>query len=483
MGKEIIELKPSKLWQFFYDLTQIPRPSGHEKEVIEYIRRFAESKNLEYRMDTIGNILISKPAKPGKEIVKGVVLQAHVDMVPQKNNARVHDFKTDAIETIIDGEWLKANNTTLGADNGIGVAAMLAVLDSEDIQHGPLEALFTVTEETGMDGAFELEKDVLKADTLLNLDAENEGELYIGCAGGVDVEANIDYKEELAPQGIALDITISGLKGGHSGLDINLGRANANKIMGRLLWSLHSKFQIKIAYVKGGNLRNAIPREAQAKIVVPERSEAEVREYCNVFVRNVKSEYKTTEPDFYLEIKPGRAPEMVMSDTFNQRLLGMLNASKNGVIRMNTDMPGLVETSLNLAIVDFTDGHAQMIYLVRSSVDSAKQALTEELAAFHQVLGCKVDFVGDYPGWQPNTESYILNLMQKVYFEEFGKTPEIKAMHAGLECGIIGSKYPHMDMISFGPTIRFPHSPDEKVRIKSVEKFWKYLLYTLKRIE
>lgn len=482
MGKEILELEPKGLWNFFYDLTQIPRPSGYEKKVIDYIQKFADSRNLKYRIDDIGNIIVSKPGTPGKENDKGVVLQAHVDMVPQKNSSKVHDFITDPIETIIDGEWLRANNTTLGADNGIGVAAMLAVLESDSVEHGPLEALFTVNEEAGMDGAFALESDVLKSSVLLNLDSEDEGELYVGCAGGIDVEAIREYKEELAPLGIAHEIIIRGLKGGHSGLDINLGRANANKLLGRLLWAALSGFPIRISSLSGGDLRNAIPRESHARIVVPEKSEHEFRGFFNDLVQKIKKEYKATEPDLDIEMNPAGAPEMVMTNSHAEQLIGMLNASKNGVVRMSADMPGVVETSLNLAIVNFSDGSAQIIYLVRSAVDSAKYAISDELAAYHSILGCKVSFSGDYPGWKPNKESYILKHMQSIYLKEYGKYPEVKAIHAGLECGIIGSKYPEMDMISFGPTIRFPHSPDEKAKIDTIKKFWYFLLYTLKRL-
>jgi dipeptidase D len=482
MGKEINSLEPRELWSFFYDLTQIPRPSGNEKKVIEYIQKFADSRKLKYLIDDIGNIIVSKSATAGKENNKGVVLQAHVDMVPQKNSNKAHDFNIDTIETIIDEDWLKANETTLGADNGIGVAAMLAVLDSDTVQHGPLEALFTVNEEAGMDGAFALENDVLKSSVLLNLDSEDEGELYIGCAGGIDVDATREYKEELAPLGITHEIIIRGLKGGHSGLDINLGRANANKLMGRILWAAISGFSIKISSVRGGDLRNAIPRESTAKIVIPEKSEHEFIQFFQELVQKIKIEYKTTEPNLNIEMNPAGAPEMVMTNTHAEQLIGMLNAAKHGVVRMSVDMPGVVETSLNLAIVSFSDGNAKMVYLVRSAVDSVKYALSEELEAYHSISGCKVNFSGDYPGWRPNKESYILQLMQGIYLEEFGKTPEVKAIHAGLECGIIGSKYPEIDMISFGPTIRFPHSPDEKVKIDTVKKFWDFLSYTLKRL-
>lgn len=482
MGLEIIELKPGNLWKFFYDLTQIPRPSCHEAKVIEYIKEFAESRNLNYEIDEVGNIIVKKPAVSGRENAKGVILQAHIDMVPQKNNAKKHDFLNDPIETIIDGEWLKANDTTLGADNGIGVAAILAVLDSGNIAHGPLEALFTINEETGMEGAFGLKHDQLKGEILLNLDSEDEGELFIGCAGGIDVETTTTYKEELAPMGIAHDIVVKGLKGGHSGLDINLGRANANKLMGRILWSAHANFPITISSIRGGDLRNAIPREAHAKIIIPEKREQEFRKFFETLVGKIKNEYKIADPDIQIELNPAGAPEMVISNGDTIRIVSMLNASKNGVVRMSDEIHGLVETSLNLAIANFIDGHGEIIYLVRSSVDSAKYAVAEELSALHLMFKCKVEFNGDYPGWNPNNDSAILKIMKNEYQELFNEEPKVMAIHAGLECGIIGGIYPGLDMISFGPTIRFPHSPDEKVKIDTVEKFWKYMVAVIEKI-
>ncbi|MBN1116339.1 MAG: aminoacyl-histidine dipeptidase [Bacteroidales bacterium] len=482
MGKEIADLEPKILWKHFYSLTQIPRPSGHEQKVIEFIIAFAKEHKLEYVQDKVGNLIVRKQAAKGKEKIKTVVLQSHVDMVPQKNSNKKHDFEKDPIETIIDGEWLKAKETTLGADNGIGVAAILAVLESSDILHGPIEALFTINEEAGMEGAFGLKPGILKGGILLNLDSEDEGELFVGCAGGIDVEAITTYKEELAPLGQAHDISVSGLKGGHSGLDINLGRANANKILGRFLWSAHNNFPLKIAKIKGGDLRNAIPREAHASIIIPEKHEHDFRKFFEQFAVEVKNEYKHTEPGMILSLNPAGAPEMVCTDSAMPNLLSMLNAAIHGPVRMSDVMPGVVETSLNLAIVDFSDGQAKMIYLLRSFLESAKYALAEQVASLHQVLGCQVDFDGDYPGWQPNADSAILKTMKAVYKDDFGKEPAVKAIHAGLECGIIGSKYPEMDMISFGPTIRFPHSPDEKVKIDTVDKFWKYLKVTLESI-
>lgn len=482
MGKEITQLNPSIVWKHFYDLTQIPRPSAHEKKVIEHIKKFAESKKLDYSIDDIGNIIVRKPATQGKENKPGIILQSHVDMVPQKNNDKQHNFETDPIETIIDGEWVRANKTTLGADNGIGVASMLAILESTDISHGPVEALFTITEETGMDGAFGLKPNMLKGKIMLNLDSEDEGELFVGCAGGINGEVKTTYKQEVAPMGLAYDIVVAGLRGGHSGIDISLGRANSNKIIARFLWSAMANFPVKIASLKGGDLRNAIPRESHAKIIIPEKFENDFRSFYGQYAEALKNEYKTADPQLNLQLNPSGRPDLVIIDEDAKRLIGMINAALNGVIRMSDDMPGVVETSLNLAIVNIAEGNAEFLYLLRSSVDSAKYALAEQVSSMHSLLGCEVEFNGDYPGWKPNSDSFILKNMVKLYEKDFGKKPEVKAIHAGLECGIIGGKYQGLDMISFGPTIRHPHSPDEKVKIDTVEKFWKFLKGTISSI-
>jgi dipeptidase D len=483
MGKEITHLNPSIVWKHFYDLTQIPRPSSHEKKVIEHIKKFAEVQKLDYTIDETGNIIIRKPAVKGKENVTGVVLQSHVDMVPQKNSDKNHNFETDPIETIIDGEWLRANKTTLGADNGIGVASMLAVLESTDISHGPVEALFTITEETGMDGAFGLNPGMLKGKILLNLDSEDEGELFVGCAGGINGSVKTTVKQEASAEGTAFEIVVSGLKGGHSGLDINLGRGNSNKILARLLWSAYKNFPAQIASFKGGNLRNAIPRESHAKIIVPGKFENDFKIFFNQYVDAIKKEYSVADPDIKIALNSSDKPAKVLTDDDAKRMIGMINAAPNGVARMSDEMQGMVETSLNLAIVNIAEGTAEILYLLRSSVDSAKYALAEQVASLHQLLGCEVEFSGDYPGWKPNSKSIILKTMVSLYEKEFGKKPEVKAIHAGLECGIIGGKYHGMDMISFGPTIRHPHSPDEKVKIDTVEMFWKFLKGTLGNIQ
>ncbi len=483
MGKDILNYKPADVWKHFYALTQIPRPSRYEGKVIQYIQDFATKQGLKYQIDEVGNITVSKPSAKGKEKHRGVILQSHVDMVPQKNSDKVHNFETDPIETLIDGEWLKANQTTLGADNGIGCAAMLAILESSTAKHGPLEALFTINEEAGMDGAFGLKGGVLKGQVLINLDSEDEGELFIGCAGGLNVQAKSAYQAVSPEPGKAFEIIIKGLKGGHSGLDINLGRGNSNKIMGRLLWSALNNLSVQIASVKGGNLRNAIPREAHALVLISDIFVNDLKSFINRFTENLKEELKHTEPGLSIELVPVAVPSKVISSADAMRLIGVLNAAPSGAVRMSDVMPGLVETSLNLSIVQMENGEAEFTYLVRSSIDTAKYAVGEKLSALHSIAGFELSFTGDYPGWSPNRESYVLKVCSDTYHKLFKKTPGLLAIHAGLECGIIGGKYHGLDMISFGPTIRSPHSPDEKVHIASVDKFYEFLKATLEAIE
>lgn len=483
MGKEIIELEPKGLWRHFYNLTQIPRPSGHEEKVIAYIENFAEENKLKYEIDPVGNILVQKPAYSGMEGVKGIILQSHVDMVPQKNSHKAHDFTRDSIETVIDGGWLRANETTLGADNGIGVAAMLAILESDEMKHGPLEALFTINEEAGMEGAFGLKAKLLKGDILLNLDSEDEGVLFTGCAGGLDAEVTCEYKETLGEPGLAYIVTIAGLKGGHSGLDINLGRGNANKILARFLWSALNNFPLSVSNIKGGDMRNAIPRESAATIVIPAKFETDFHNFFEGFIQEIRDEFKAVEHTLDISVKPAVNPSTVIAEEELKRIVGMLNVAPHGVKRMSFDMPGIVESSLNLAVINISDGNLEVFYLIRSFVDSAKYAIAGQIQALHENMGCKVEFKGDYPGWKPNPDSFILRAMTENYQNMYNKTPEVLAIHAGLECGIIGGKYPNLDMISFGPTIRFPHSPDEKVEIKSVGKFWEFLKSILESIK
>ncbi len=483
MSKEILNLEPNAIWKHFHSLTQIPRPSKHEDAIQDFIYNWGKDLGLETIKDEVGNIIIKKPATPGMEDRMVIVLQGHLDMVPQKNSDKEHDFTKDPIETMIDGEWVTANGTTLGADNGMGIAAAMAVLEATDLVHGPVEALFTADEETGMTGANGLKAGLLDADILINMDSEDEGELYVGCAGGEDANVTFKYNEAEVPAGMAAcKIAVTGLKGGHSGMDIVLGRGNANKIIFRLMMKAHESFGLRLAMIDGGSLRNAIPREAFADVVVPEGNVNEFKALVAEFEDVVKTELAATEPDMAIEILPVEMPAKLMDETTQVNLSKAVHACPNGVIRMSDSMKGLVETSTNLAVVKSNDGIVKVSCLMRSSVDSARASLAGRLEALFTLAGAEVEFDGAYPGWQPNMESAILKTMQNVYNDKYGKVPEIKAIHAGLECGILGGSYPNWDMISFGPTIRFPHSPDEKVNIESVRKFWDFLVETLKNI-
>jgi dipeptidase D len=480
---DIRNLEPKELWNYFHEITQIPHPSKNEKKIAEYIVKFGKSNGLETIVDKVGNVIIRKPATKGMENRKGVVFQTHLDMVPQKNSDKKHDFEKDPIETWIDGEWVKARGTTLGSDNGIGVAAALSVLASKDLVHGPLEALFTIDEETGMTGVFGLEAGILKGDILLNLDSEDEGELYVGCAGGIDVGATKKYAEEASPKGmIAYRITAKGLKGGHSGVDIALGRANSNKLMFRFLMQAEADFGIRMAEASGGNLRNAIPRESYSVILVPEIKATEFESFVKGYEKMYRAEFAETEPDLGFICEKTTLPSRVMNAGDQYKIIRAVFVCPCGVQRMSQAMKGLVETSNNLAIVKCKEGLFEAYNLTRSSVDSAKEATAWKIAAVFQLAGAEVALEGGYPGWKPNLNSPILKTMSKVYNDMFGKPPEIKAIHAGLECAILGGVYPNFDMISFGPTIKYPHSPDEKVYIPSVTKFYSFICGTLKQI-
>ncbi len=485
MTQKITELKPAKLWEIFHEMTLIPRPSRHEEKIQEWAYNYGTTLGLETIRDSVGNIIIRKPATPGMEDRKGVILQAHLDMVPQKNSDKVHDFAADPIETIVDEDWVKANGTTLGADNGIGVSSIMAVLSANDIEHGPLEALLTATEETGMDGANGLEAGLLQGEILINTDSEDEGELYVGCAGGEDCTARFRYKEKKTPKGyVGCKLSITGLKGGHSGIDIPLGRGNAIKIFFRILNHVACELKVRLSVIDGGSLRNAIPREAFGSLAIRKNKIADFVASVDELAGIIKKELSLTEPDLTITIEEIERPEFVMDKETQYNLTQTIVALPNGVIRMSDSMPGLVETSTNLAITksDTDKKTVNIACLMRSSVDSAKEELGTRMYAVFSLAGAKVKFSGAYPGWKPNMNSPILRTMQEVYNQNFGKIPEIKAIHAGLECGILGGKYPHWDMISFGPTIRFPHSPDEKVNIPSVQKYWDFLLETLKNI-
>jgi len=481
MSEEIKNLSPKNLWKHFYALTQIPRPSKHEQAAAEYVRKFGESLGLETRVDEVGNVVIIKPAKPGMENRKTIIMQGHVDMVPQKNNDTNHDFLKDPIQTYIDGDWVKARGTTLGADNGIGVAAALAVLEEDTLQHGPLEVFITIDEETGMTGAFGLKPGFINGDILLNLDSEDEGELYIGCAGGIDTNAEFFYKEETVPSDhTAYKIEVQGLKGGHSGIDIILCRGNSNKLINRLLWHGFREHKLRLASIDGGSLRNAIPRESFAIVTVP-KSQQEKFETCfEKLAAEIISEFESTDPDIAIKLTMTERPSALIDEKTTEGLLNAIYASVDGIIRLSPNMQGVVETSTNLALIKSGNGKITMGSLQRSSIDPAKDAVAYSIRAAFESNGAKVEHKGEYPGWKPDINSPILHAMKESYNKKYGKIPELKVIHAGLECGIIGAACgKELDMISFGPTIRFPHSPDEKVNIKTVELFYDFLLETL----
>jgi dipeptidase D len=480
---DIRKLEPTSVWNFFHEITQIPHPSKMEKKLAEFIVKFGKDHKLETMVDKVGNVIIRKPATKGMENRKGVILQSHIDMVPQKNSDKKHDFSKDPIQTLIDGEWVKANGTTLGSDDGIGVASALALLASKDLKHGPIEALFTIDEETGMTGAFGLKKGILKGDILMNLDSEDEGELYVGCAGGIDVSATKKYSEEISPRGmVAYKVVAKGLKGGHSGVDIALGRANSNKVMFRFLMQAESDFKIRLAEASGGDLRNAIPRESYCVLLVPSKSASQFEKFVKGYEKMYRAEFAETEPTLSFTCKKCDAPVKVMSKADQFGIIRAVFACPNGVVRMSQAMKGLVETSNNLAIVKCTKGKFEAHNLTRSSVDSSKESTAWRVAAVFHLIGAKVTLTGSYPGWKPNMDSPILKTMSGIYKKMFGNTPEIKAIHAGLECGLFAGVYPNLDMISFGPTIKYPHSPDEKVNIVSVKKFFDFLCESLKQV-
>jgi len=481
MSNEILNLEPRSIWKNFYSLTQIPRPSRKEEKIIQFMKEFGENLGLETIVDKVGNVIIKKPATAGMENRKGVILQGHLDMVPQKNNDVDHDFEKDPIETYIDGEWVTAKGTTLGADNGMGVAAAMSVLEADDIVHGPIEALFTVDEESGMTGAFNLSPDVLVGEILMNMDSEDEGELYIGCAGGTNANMRFTYSDVPVEDGsVAYNLVVGGLKGGHSGLDIHLGRGNSNKIIFRYIRHAARKHGLRLASIDGGNLRNAIPRDASAVVTIPAENVEDFEKCLSDFEKTVQKELSFTEPDLFITNEKTELPASLIDEETQNALTNAVYGCPNGVIRMSDAMAGLIETSNNLSTVKSNDGKIDVQCLMRSSVESGKEDLGNSIEAIFELAGAEVWFDGTYPGWQPNPDSPILKEMLEVYKNKYGKVPEIKAIHAGLECGLFSSVYPDWDMISFGPTIRYPHSPDEKVNIETVEKFYDFLLETLK---
>ena len=481
MSAEIKNLQPQPVWNYFYDLTQIPRPTGHVKGVTKYILDFGKAQGLEVKQDETGNVLICKPATPGCEKCKTIVLQSHLDMVPQKNSGVTHDFLTDPINAYIDGEWVKARQTTLGADNGIGVALMMAALSDQTLQHGPIEALFTVDEEVGMVGAFGLKSDFLKGRTLLNCDSEEEGELFVGCAGGADLNITFQYKKgaPLIEGDVPVKISLTGLKGGHSGVDIHLGRANANKLMFRFLKDVIRNFGARLASIEGGSMRNAIPREAVAVITLPNDNVEALWELVADYQETFRTEYAAIETNIRLSVEMTDKPRSLLPEEIQDDLINAVEGCQNGVIGMLHDFPDTVETSSNLAIVKSSKGMIEVKILARSSSESRKEALCSSLESVFSMAGAKVEYGGAYGGWQPDINSPVLQRMQETYQQLYKKTPTIKVIHAGLECGIIQGVFPDMDMISFGPDIKFPHSPDEAVHIGSVQKVWDFMVATL----
>ncbi len=480
---DIRQLAPHLLWKHFYSLTQIPRPSGKIEPVGTFLADFGKSLGLETLRDAAGNVLVRKPATPGMENRKPVVLQAHMDMVPQKNSGIAHDFEKDPIDAYIDGEWVTARDTTLGADNGIGLAAAMAVLESTDIAHPPIEMFVTVDEETGMHGAFGLQPNFLQAEILINMDSEDEGELYVGCAGGIDANVSFAYSEVPVPEGdVALKLTLKGLKGGHSGVDIHLQRANANKLMFRFLKEAVADYEARLASIDGGSLRNAIPREAFAVITVPEEGVQDIQDLIDDYAALFTEEFAGVEEGISFTAEKTALPSGLIPEEIQDDLINSDTACPNGVYRVIPELPSVVETSNNLAIVKSNGRTIECKCLIRSSVESRKEELASMVASTFSLAGAKVEFSGAYPGWKPNLQSPILKEMTKVYEDNYGKTPKVMIIHAGLECGILGMHYPNMDMISFGPTIRYPHSPDEKVNIETVGKFWDYLVKTLANI-
>ncbi len=484
MNEHLLKLEPVKVWKYFKEILEIPRPSKKEEKIREYLINFGKEHNLETLTDEVGNVLIRKPATPGMENRKPVVLQSHIDMVCEKNSDTNHDFEKDPIETYIEDGWVKAKGTTLGADDGIGVATALAILDSDDIKHGPIEALFTVDEETGLTGAFGLKPGFLKGKILLNLDSEDEGQLFIGCAGGQDTIAWLPYDKEPVPEKNhkAFKIKVSGLVGGHSGDDINKNRGNANKILNRLLWENYKQLDLKLHIFDGGNLRNAIAREAFSIVLVPETNVEKLKSVVSEYEKTVRAEFHKTEPGLTVTLEETEMPDYIVDEDSTFELLNALYACPHGVIAMSQDIDDFVETSTNLASVKFEDEEVVITTSQRSSVESRKQDVTNMVVSVFNLAGARTQTSDGYPGWTPNPDSEIVDLTSKIYKDLFKENPEVLAIHAGLECGLIGDKYPGMDMISYGPTIKGAHSPDERLDIESVKKFWDLTLEILKNI-
>ncbi|MDE6234727.1 MAG: aminoacyl-histidine dipeptidase [Muribaculaceae bacterium] len=481
---EIKDLKPALIWQCFDEITKVPRPSCHEEQIRTFLLDFAKKHGVEAVTDACGNVVMRKPATKGHENAPTVVLQSHMDMVCEKNSGVEHDFMKDPIQTYIDGDWVKAKGTTLGADNGIGMAAAMAVMIDKDLVHGPVEALFTINEEIGLEGAQNLGKDMIKGTMLLNLDSEDDGEIFVGCAGGIDTTAIFTYKRSLSPENfIFMKVKVSGLLGGHSGSDINAGRANANKVIARFIWECSQRWDIEVAEFDGGNLRNAIPREAHAVFGVHSDHEREVVRHLNKYTEEIINEYKAVEPSIKLEVEKVEKPEYCIDSETSLRLVRALYSAPHGVYSMSADLEGLVETSTNLAAVKMMeDNKIKVTTSQRSSVESRKNDIAGQVEAHFQLAGAEVSHSDGYPGWAPNMESPIMKISADAYEELFGVKPAIKAIHAGLECGLFLSKYPNLDMVSFGPTMTGVHSPDEQLLIPTVDKFWQHLCRVLEKV-
>ncbi|PIF03247.1 MAG: cytosol nonspecific dipeptidase [Draconibacterium sp.] len=483
--KKLSQLEPQPLFDYFEEICQVPRPSKKEEKIRKYLLDFAAKNNLQAKEDEIGNVLIFKPAIKGRENAPTVILQTHMDMVCEKNSDKVFDFDNDAIEPYVDGNWVKANGTTLGADCGIGVAAQLAVLTSNEIEHGPIECLITVDEETGLTGAFALQPNFLTGDILLNLDSEDEGEIFIGCAGGIDTVATLSFNKNLVPaEHKAYKIIVSGLLGGHSGDDIHKNRGNANKIINRFLWSAQQKFGMSLSDFNGGNLRNAIAREATAVVMIPNAESSNFEAAFKDFAEKVKVEFENNEPKINLELQSTTEPSFVMDKESQKKLLNTVYACPHGVLEMSTRMEGMVETSTNLASVKFQEDDTVLITTSqRSEIESRKEYAAATVRSVFELAGAKVRHSDGYPGWTPNPKSKVLKTTVEAYEKIFGEKPIVRSIHAGLECGLFLEKYPHLDMVSFGPTIRGAHSPDERLDINTTQKFWKHLIEVLENIQ
>lgn len=477
---EIKDLQPQAIWKNFHMITQVPRPSGHLEKIQQFLLDWAKEKGVEAHMDQAGNILMYKAATPGMEDRKVVTLQGHMDMVPQKAADSCHNFETDPIQTYIDGEWVKAKGTTLGADDGMAVATIMAIMEDDTLKHGPLEGFITTDEETTMYGVNHMDDHTLKGDILLNLDNETEGEMMIGSAGGVNLTASLEYKEEEADAAdAAVCVAIHGLRGGHSGLEINEGRGNANKMMARLVQDAIANFEARLACWQGGNMRNAIPRDAEVVLTLPKENVAAFKEVVDEWRETFVGEYKPIEPALTLTCEDTTLPALIVPEEIQDNLVNAICGCHNGVMRFIPEISHIVETSSNLAIVEIGGGKVMFKVLVRSSRDSMRECCAETLESIFSMAGMKVELDGQYPAWQPNPQSEIVEVMERVYRELFGTDNKVQVVHAGLECGVIGAKYPRMDMVSFGPTLRSPHTPDERCHIPSVDRYWRFVLATL----